>query len=73
MGRVPVILSDAWVAPDGPAWEEFSIRIPERQLDEVPRLLETYASRFDLMGVRAVKPGWNGSPPASSFTALPRP
>ena len=40
MGRVPVILSDGWVEPEGPAWEKFAIRIPESSWAEIPRLLE---------------------------------
>jgi hypothetical protein len=40
MGRVPVILSDRWVAPEGPRWEDFAIRIPENEFRMVPRLLE---------------------------------
>lgn len=40
MGRVPVILSDDWVPPSGPAWEKFSYRIAERDVARIPRLLE---------------------------------
>jgi hypothetical protein len=41
-GRVPVILSDDWVAPEGPAWEEFSLQVPESRVADVPRLLTDY-------------------------------
>jgi hypothetical protein len=40
MGRVPVILSDDWVPPIGPRWDEFSLRIRERDFGLIPRLLE---------------------------------
>jgi hypothetical protein len=40
MGRVPVILSDEWMPPAGPDWEKFSLRIPEKDAADVPRLLE---------------------------------
>ena len=40
MARVPVILSDEWVEPIGPAWREFSLRIPERDFHCIPDLLE---------------------------------
>jgi hypothetical protein len=40
MGRVPVILSDAWVEPPGPGWNEFSIRVRERDFWKVPQILE---------------------------------
>lgn len=39
MGRVPVILSDGWVAPPGPAWDRFSIGIPENRCADIPRIL----------------------------------
>ena len=41
LGRVPVILADAWVPPQGPDWSACSIRIPERDLALLPgRILE---------------------------------
>jgi len=40
MGRVPVIISDDWVEPNGPNWEGFSIRVAEREIADIPRLLE---------------------------------
>jgi len=42
LGRVPVILSDDWVPPFGPAWADFAIRIAESRVDDV---LEVIASR----------------------------
>jgi hypothetical protein len=53
MGRAPVILSDAWVPPEGPAWDTFSIRVPERDLGRLPALLEARASEAVAMGQRA--------------------
>lgn len=52
-GRVPVILSDDWVPPTGPAWNEFSLRIPEDRVKELPSLLEAYEPRAEQMGTRA--------------------
>ncbi len=40
MGRVPVILSDEWVPPEGPTWEKFSVRVAEKDYAQIPRLLE---------------------------------
>jgi Exostosin family len=40
MGRVPVILSDQWVEPQGPCWEKFSLRVPEADVARIPALLE---------------------------------
>ena len=38
-GRVPVIIAIDWVAPTGPAWEEFSLRVPEGLVSDIPALL----------------------------------
>jgi hypothetical protein len=39
-GCVPVIISDGWVAPDGPDWDSFSIRWPERDAEGLAEMLE---------------------------------
>jgi len=39
MGRVPVILSDDWVPPEGPLWEKFSVRVAEADVSKLPGLL----------------------------------
>lgn len=53
MGRVPVILSDSWVPPEGPRWEEFSLRVPEGEVSDIPRLLEEREHLAVTMGQRA--------------------
>jgi Exostosin family len=50
MGRVPVILSDGWVPPIGPRWNEFSIRVRERDFREVPGLLQRLEPEAVKMG-----------------------
>lgn len=50
MGRVPVIISDAWVPPTGPDWERFSIRVPEAGVVEIPRILEEREHEAVVMG-----------------------
>jgi hypothetical protein len=55
MGRVPVILSDDWVAPAGPVWDKFSIRVRERHFAEIPRILEGRESEAVEMGELARK------------------
>jgi hypothetical protein len=57
MGRVPVILSDDWVEPTGPAWREFSLRIPERDFHCIPDLLEKREDRAGAMG-RMAREQW---------------
>jgi hypothetical protein len=39
-GCVPVIISDDWVSPDGPDWESFSVRWPERDAEGLVGMLE---------------------------------
>ena len=38
-GRVPVILADQWVPPEGPDWEKFALFVPERQVADIPEIL----------------------------------
>ena len=52
-GRVPVIISDQWVPPEGPAWESFSVRVPERNVAAIPTLLERLEPRAAEMGCQA--------------------
>jgi hypothetical protein len=56
-GRVPVILSDDWVEPDGPRWAEFSLRIRESEVESVPALLEAHDVRWREMA-HAARAGW---------------
>lgn len=56
-GRVPVILSDGWVPPEGPAWETFSIVVPERDAARVPEILESREHEAARMG-RLAREQW---------------
>src|ERR1043166_6489912 len=55
MGRVPVILSDAWMPPLGPEWPKFSIRVRERAFEAIPKMLEDRESEAVAMGELARK------------------
>jgi hypothetical protein len=50
LGRVPVILSDAWVPPTGPAWDNFSVRVAERDAARLPEILRPLEKRSAEMG-----------------------
>jgi Exostosin family len=50
MGRVPVIISDQWVPPMGPAWQEFSIRVSQDRIAEIPDILDGFKHRHIEMG-----------------------
>lgn len=52
-GRVPVIVSDEWVPPEGPSWESFSLRISEREVDRVARTCEAYEHLWPTMAPAA--------------------
>jgi Exostosin family len=52
-GRIPVIISDQWVPPKGPAWETFSIRVAQNKISRIPALLEQYEAQSEAMGRRA--------------------
>ncbi len=52
-GRVPVIISDAWVPPKGLEWNQFSVQIPENSINKIPTILESYEPKSEEMGKRA--------------------
>lgn len=57
LGRAPVILADDWAPVPGPEWDAFSIRVPERELDALPALLEAREAVAPAMG-RAAREAW---------------
>jgi hypothetical protein len=57
MGRAPVILSDAWVAPEGPEWERFALRVPERRAADLPAILAAASPHAVEMG-RLARAAW---------------
>lgn len=67
IGRVPVILSDQWLAPVGPRWVEFSLRVPESDWENVPRLLERREADTVEMGLLARQEWENWFAPQSAF------
>ena len=52
-GRVPVILSDTWMPPSGPDWENCAVFIPEKDTENAGAILEKHEARFPLMGQAA--------------------
>jgi hypothetical protein len=53
MGRVPVVLSDAWIAPVGPAWDACAVFVREAAVEQVPHLLECLEGNAAAMGLAA--------------------
>lgn len=50
MGVAPVIISDDWILPSGPQWEECSIIIKEKNLNQIDHLLERQEKNYERMG-----------------------
>jgi hypothetical protein len=53
LGRVPVIISDSWVPTPGVNWEEFSIRVNEKDIPLLPGILNTRKHEAVEMGRKA--------------------
>ena len=66
MGRAPVILSDDWVAPPEVPWDEFSIRISERDYKSIFRILEQEEHRAEELGQRA-RQSWESTSTRTPF------
>jgi hypothetical protein len=58
LGRAPVIVSDGWVAPVGPDWDAFSLRVAESDVATIPALLRERAGEAAAMG-RAAHEAWS--------------
>jgi Exostosin family len=54
-GRVPVIVSDGWVPPAGPLWEQFSLRVRESDVKGIVPLLEEHERCASQLGAAARK------------------
>ncbi|HEY1771410.1 MAG TPA: exostosin family protein [Chthoniobacterales bacterium] len=50
VGAVPVIIAYDIELPLGPDWETFALRVAERDIDTVPRLIERWEDRAGAMG-----------------------
>lgn len=55
LGRVPVIIADAWPKIPGIEWDVFSITVPERSIHQIPALLRERKDDAVEMGRRARK------------------
>ena len=58
-GRVPVIISDHWVAPPETDWR-FAIQVEERRISSIPGLLSSMVNEADERG-RAARSAWEQS------------
>lgn len=67
MGRAPVIIADDWVPPDGPDWDQFSLRVPEAEIGALPALLTARADDALEMGARARTAWTDWFSPSAAF------
>lgn len=58
LGRAPVIIADQFVFPAGLNWDAFSIKIREKDVDQLGRLLEARSSEWKTLG-NAAKAAWD--------------
>jgi Exostosin family len=56
-GRVPVIISDRYVLPEGVDWSGCSVRIRERDIDKIPKILESKLDNWPLLA-RNARASW---------------
>jgi Exostosin family len=53
LGCVPVIVSDHWVPPSGPRWEDFVIRVRERNVHSIEAILIEREAEWEAMATLA--------------------
>jgi hypothetical protein len=53
LGCVPVIVSDDWVPPSGPRWEDFSIRVSEQNLNQLEAIIVEREGDWEVMATLA--------------------
>jgi Exostosin family len=53
LGRVPVVVSDEWVPPEGPDWETFSVSVKQSEIATIPAVLAERESEARAMGLAA--------------------
>ena len=51
--RVPIIISDQWVRPEGPDWNKFSIIIKENEINQLGEIIDKYKAKSKIMGIIA--------------------
>ena len=56
-GRVPVIISDGWVPPVGPIWDQVAVRVRESQTEQVASIIESRENEFETMA-RNARSAW---------------
>jgi hypothetical protein len=50
LGIAPIIISDDWIPPKGPKWEYFSLRIKEKYVKDLEKIIIPLESSYEEMG-----------------------
>lgn len=53
MGRVPVVISDAWLPPPGVPWHDCIVRVAEKDVRHLPSVLERHEPQWPRMAAGA--------------------
>ncbi len=53
LGVAPVIISDEWIPPKGPLWEEFAIFVKEKNIYQLDDILQEREKEYAIMGKKA--------------------
>ncbi len=69
-GRAPVLIADQWVPAPGPTWDEFMLRVPEKNLFDLPVILEERKDVAPEMGMAARRAWERWFAPEVSFQVL---
>lgn len=57
LGRCPVIISDEFVTPQGPEWDDFALFYPESCVTKIDAFLREHEGQFQQLGAKA-KENW---------------
>ncbi len=69
-GIAPVLISDNYLLPPGPAWESFLLRIPEKDIGRLPELLEPQVASSHDRGRKAQQAWSQHFAPEREFDAI---
>ncbi|MFI0347198.1 MAG: exostosin family protein [Chthoniobacterales bacterium] len=53
LGVAPIIISDEWILPKGPLWQEFAIVIKEKNIHQIDSILRDCENEYAIMGKKA--------------------
>jgi rRNA-processing protein FCF1 len=55
LGVAPIIVTDDWILPKGPKWNDFSIFIKENNIRDLEKIAESHSDSYKEMGQKARK------------------